>query len=350
MHIKLGTRLLLANIAILGLAFAAFAPLLVGNDLGILLIFSLLNAVANLILIPLLLPWICLRDLRAIQKVIGGIKRGDHGVELEAVPEPHDPDDEYELNRLKREILWMRRAILLREQDIRRQTERIQALNETLRIEAITDKLTGLFNARFFWVRIGDCFNDHLRTGELFAFAILDIDFFKRINDTYGHPGGDRVLEQFAQTLRENTRKTDVVARIGGEEFALILRHLSASDTQTYLRRLQARLREQHIQLSAETRIKITVSIGYYYVIAKQSPSTIGEHPSTAQDIVKRADAALYWVKNNGRDDLMAWHELSADYRAQRLREKPAELSGATGTGLAVGGLRKAGIGSSSEA
>ncbi len=326
MQIKLGARLMLTNMAILAISLAVFSVLLPDADLGLLVIFCLLTAVTSLALTSLALNWICLRDLRAIQNAITGVKRGDYEVELEATPGPHDPSDEYELNHLKREILWMRRAILRREQDIRRQTERIQAINEALRIESITDKLTGLFNARFFWERIGDCFNDHQRTGEPFTFVILDIDFFKRINDNYGHLGGDRVLEQFARTLREHTRKTDVAARIGGEEFALILRHLSPGDTQTHLHRLQELLREQHIQLDAAIRIQITVSIGYY-VIGKQTPCPLADCPHTPQDIVKRADDALYWVKNNGRNGLMAWHELTADYRRQRLGAAPSKVS-----------------------
>jgi diguanylate cyclase (GGDEF)-like protein len=212
MQIKIGTRLILVNSIIMFIGLSVFAPLLTDADFHCLLLFTLLCIVANLMLIPAALRWVCLADLNAIQNVIGGIKRGDYDIELEAAPEPNDPEEEYELNRLKREINWMRRAIAMREEDIRHQTRQILALNETLRIETITDKLTGLYNGRFFWERIGDCFNDHQRTGEPFAFTIMDIDFFKRVNDTYGHLNGDRVLEQFALTLRKNTRKTDVAA------------------------------------------------------------------------------------------------------------------------------------------
>lgn len=320
MQIKIGARLMLANLLILGVSLAVFGVLLQQEvDPGILILFSLLTAVASLALTPLLLPWICLRDLRAIQTVIAGLKRGDYAVPLPIAPEPGDPDDEYELNRLKREIHWMRRAIAKREQDIRRQTERILALNEALRIEAITDTLTGLYNARHFWECIGQCFNEHLHTGVSFAFVILDIDFFKRINDTHGHLGGDRVLEQFASALRESTRKTDIVARIGGEEFALILHNVSSDETKQYLHRLHGLLRERDIRIGPEQRIKVTASVGYY-VIEKPLPPALTVPPiTTTQDIVKRADDALYWVKNNGRNGIMAWHELTHDYRDQRL-------------------------------
>lgn len=319
MQIKIGARLVLTNIAILTISLAVFGPLLQEEvDFGILLIFSLLTAVTSLALTPFALPWICMRDLRAIQAVTAGLKRGNYDVPLQIAPEPTNPDDECQLNRLKREIHWMRRAIAMREQDIQRKTGRILALNEALHIEATTDTLTGLYNTRYFWECIGQCFETYRQTGESFSFVILDIDFFKRVNDTYGHSGGDRVLEQFAKALRENTRKSDVVARIGGEEFALILRQVSScDDAQAHLKRLHARLREHQIQINPETRISITVSIGYYVI--EQKPPTCIAHPNTAAEIVKRADDALYWVKNNGRDGLMAWHELTTDYRAVRL-------------------------------
>ncbi|NBC47574.1 MAG: diguanylate cyclase [Gammaproteobacteria bacterium] len=321
MQIKIGTRLTLATLLIIGLSFALFSPLLRGDEdeLGLLLIFSLFTIVVSLVLVPLLLPWICTRDLHRIQDAINGIKCGHYDLTLPIGPEPADPGDEYELNRLKRDIHWMQRAIALREENAWQQSRRIAALNETLRIEAITDKLTGLYNARYFWDAIGECFTQHVQSGEPLTFVILDIDFFKRINDTYGHPGGDQVLAQFARKLRASTREQDLVARIGGEEFALILRHLPSPEIPACLKRLHRELREHHIQISPETRVQITVSIGYY-VIERQHLASSSTLTTTAKEVVKRADDALYWVKNHGRNGVMAWHELDHDYREQRLK------------------------------
>lgn len=317
MRLKIGTRLFLSNLAVLCLSFAVFGPLLDSADLGLLLIFCLLAAVTGLALTPVTLPWICLRDLRAVQAVISGLKRGDYDIALDVSPEPDDPDDEYELNRLKREIDWMRRSIAMRQRDTRAQADRILALNEALRVEAITDKLTGLYNARYFWRFISGYFEERLRSDQPFAVVILDIDFFKRINDTYGHPGGDQVLEQFSAALLENTRKQDMVARIGGEEFALVLHNITSSETKTYLRRLQAVLREQQIELGEDRRVKITVSIGCYMADPPSHPP--GEAaPVPIEAMMKRADDALYWVKNHGRDGMMAWHELDDGYRQAR--------------------------------
>lgn len=325
MHLEIGTRLKLANLGILAASFAMHAPWLAGPEFGILLAFTLLTAVTSLALTPIAIHWVCLRDLDAIQAAVNGMKRGDYRVPLDSAPEPEDPRRENELNRLKREIHWMRRAIEVREQHIRRQAERVLAHNEALQIAANTDQLTGLSNTRCFWERLDSCFDDHARTGEPFAIVMLDIDFFKRINDTYGHPGGDRVLEEFARILRENTRKTDVAARIGGEEFALILQQSSPPDTQIYLQRLHCVLRECHIGMAPDTRIRITVSIGYC-VVTQRPVGWPGEPSCAAEECVKRADDALYWVKNNGRDGIMAWHQLAADYREHRRRALPADV------------------------
>ncbi|AHF02726.1 chemotaxis protein CheY [Marichromatium purpuratum 984] len=204
-----------------------------------------------------------------------------------------------------------------RERDIGSQAERIRALNAELRIEAVTDKLTGLYNARFFWERIADCFEHHHRSGEPFTFAILDIDHFKRINDTYGHLGGDRVLARLAGILRADTRTDDVLARIGGEEFALIMHRISPEDACARLAQLRARLHRDPIRLNACTHIQVTVSIGYT-VVGEQQPQPQFAPPRDPQEIVKRADDALYWIKANGRNGCIAWSELDPHYRKQR--------------------------------
>ncbi|KXX65487.1 hypothetical protein AY586_01170 [Marichromatium gracile] len=319
MQLKIGARIMCAQTLTLGLGGALFGPLIMGAEqLGALLVFALMTLVTAFTLNPLLLPWICLRDLRQIADALEGLKRGNYAAPLPTAEQPHDPDDENELNRLKREILWMRRAIEQRERDIGSQAERIRALNAELRVEAVTDKLTGLYNARFFWERIADCFEQHHRTAEPFTFAILDIDHFKRINDTYGHLGGDRVLAQLAGILRADTRDSDVLARIGGEEFALILHRISPEDARARLARLRERLHRDPIRLDGDTRLRVTVSIGYT-VVGECQPQTQFAPPRNPQEIVKRADDALYWIKANGRNGCIAWSELDPHYRRHRL-------------------------------
>lgn len=304
-------RIRITVLGILTLGLCAFGPLLFGLDakqLELLTLFTLLNAVAFYALIPFFMPWIVSRDLRQIQEVLNGLKQGNFRVPIQVAPEPADPyDEEYELNRLKRDIERMRASIRARDEMMVSQNERIMKLNHALREEAITDKLTGLYNSRYFWDYIGQLFANYQRHGQPFSFVILDIDFFKKINDTHGHLGGDRVLARVGELLRENIRDTDLAARLGGEEFALILPALSPKATETFLARLIGLIRDTPIALDDECHIHITVSMGYY-ILGQTEAET--EALDSAQEIVKRADEALYWVKRNGRNGALSWEDL----------------------------------------
>jgi len=107
--------------------------------------------------------------------------------------------------------------------EVNKKTIEIQRMNIKLYKTSITDPLTGLYNRRFFLQKLEEEFNRFLRYGSNFCLVILDLDKFKYINDTYGHLEGDRILKIFAKILFKRTRKEDVVARIGGDEFACIL-------------------------------------------------------------------------------------------------------------------------------
>ncbi|WPL17105.1 putative diguanylate cyclase YedQ [Thiorhodovibrio winogradskyi] len=192
MQLRLINRERLAVFVILLLGYAAFGPLLFGLNvvhLEFLGIFTLLNLVAIHALLPFFMPWMAERDIREIQSVLTGLKQGNFRVPIKIAPEPHDPDDENELNRLKRDIERMRAGIRTREEMVYRQSERILALNESMRREAITDRLTGLYNSRYFWERMDASLAYSRRHGAAFAVVILDIDFFKEGAEAQFQPG-----------------------------------------------------------------------------------------------------------------------------------------------------------------
>lgn len=176
---------------------------------------------------------------------------------------------------------------------------------EEIRRLTYIDGLTPAYNHRFFQEALGKEISRHGRNGHEFALAMLDIDNFKRINDTFGHPVGDEILRGMVEELMSNARDSDIVARYGGEEFAVIFPETpagSARDAANRLRELVAR-RVFSIVGAART-LHITVSIG------------VAVYPNdamTATDLVARADAALYYAKKNGKNQVALAGELPAE-------------------------------------
>lgn len=162
--------------------------------------------------------------------------------------------------------------------------------NRRLLYYAQTDALTHVYNKK----TTEDFINQHLKTCDsnmIQAFLIMDIDKFKSVNDTYGHVAGDAVLKLFGQLLRTNFRKEDVIGRIGGDEFVVLLKNLNAKEeTNAHIEHLISKIREQYID---EIEGKITISMGICFA---------PENGSTFMDLYRCADRALYQTKQNGRD------------------------------------------------
>ncbi len=156
----------------------------------------------------------------------------------------------------------------------------------------IRDSLTGLYNHTHTLYLLGTEISKSRHKHTPLCFAMLDIDYFKKVNDTYGHPIGDRVLKSLAMFLKQRMRKTDHIGRYGGEEFALILPNTSADDAL----KLLDEIREQFSQLkqpTGETEFQVTFSCG----VAQSS----GETP---QELNEKADKALYEAKHKGRNNV----------------------------------------------
>lgn len=164
---------------------------------------------------------------------------------------------------------------------------------ERLQKEATKDYLTGLNNVRCFDSSFNELLKRAKENDESVGLLIIDIDFFKKVNDTYGHAAGDSVLKQLSETLASSIRDFDVVARIGGEEFGVILRDCSAKRSSEIAERIRRRVESQDFVLSCGTHIKITLSIG------------VAVYPATVADInmlKEKADEKLYEAKHSGRN------------------------------------------------
>jgi len=169
----------------------------------------------------------------------------------------------------------------------------LQVLKEELRIQSITDYLTGAYNRRHF-VKI--CQNEFERSKRYeidLSIIVLDIDWFKSINDKYGHIVGDEVLKEIAKNCNALKRQEDTFFRVGGEEFAIILPHTDIENAKEFAKRIQKYQSENPLKGDFEGEIKITFSIGI---------SSLKSSDKSYEEIFVRADDAMYEAKNSGRN------------------------------------------------
>lgn len=157
---------------------------------------------------------------------------------------------------------------------------------------ATHDALTDLCNRRHFMELLEKEIARAQRHGRSLALAILDVDLFKRINDEHGHIAGDGVLRQLADILRQHVRGEDVAARIGGEEFAVLLPEASAADAQAFAERLRQAVAEATFRPGG-TAQTVTISVGLAH---------LDEANQNRSDLMRSADAALYRAKDSGRN------------------------------------------------
>ena len=164
--------------------------------------------------------------------------------------------------------------------------------------QSITDKLTGLYNRQHFEQYLPAILDQMVGEGEDYSISVLmsDIDQFKKINDTYGHPAGDYILTTVAKVIKDTCRKTDVVCRYGGEEFLVILPGADLHDSVIVAEKLREALAANKF-VFGENTIPVTLSLG---------AAQIKVGMEKAEDAIARADLALYHSKENGRNRVSA--------------------------------------------
>ena len=193
-------------------------------------------------------------------------------------------------------IWWFSRLSrrLQSEIGIRKKVE--QALlqsNKELASLSITDPLTGVNNRRGFFEKSNVALSQAWREDTNVSLLMLDLDNFKRINDQYGHPAGDETLRQLALILDQQKREHDVVGRVGGEEFAILLVGSDREHASNFSERILQRVRQLRIQVQdTQTQFGFTVSIG------------VAEVKDSLDDAWRLADTALYHAKDMGRDTI----------------------------------------------
>ncbi|KFL28559.1 response regulator PleD [Devosia sp. 17-2-E-8] len=183
--------------------------------------------------------------------------------------------------RVRTQIRRQRYAVELRE-----------SVNHTLAL-AVTDELTGLYNRRYFERHLSLMLGKAQEQSRDMALMLIDMDFFKAVNDTHGHDIGDAVLKEFALRLRRNIRGVDLACRFGGEEFVVLMPDTDFRQAQSVAERVRQAVAERPFEAGAQRPLNITVSVGVALNDAEND---------TPELVLKRADIALYRAKREGRN------------------------------------------------
>jgi len=192
-----------------------------------------------------------------------------------------------------RSLTESQRQLVLSNTELAERIEELQAVRDELSRLVSTDSLTGLYSrAKWFELAAAE-FSRHRRHHRPVAFLMVDLDFFKRINDTWGHDVGDEVLRQFASVLRAaSVRQSDFAGRLGGEEFGVVLPETPVAGAEEVARRIVTTCRDLDIP-TPTGHVKFSCSIGV---------ADATETDASVEDVMRRADSALYETKRGGRD------------------------------------------------
>jgi len=173
----------------------------------------------------------------------------------------------------------------------------IHNLKETLKKDAITDALTSLYNRRHFNSIVEKEYKRSIRQNIKMSIIMFDIDHFKKINDTYGHSVGDMILVESSKVYQSKIREEDSVFRIGGEEFTIVLPHTNTSEAVALSERIRVSIENKVFETEQKDKVSITISFGV---------SGLVDTDEKFEDILLRADTALYEAKKSGRNKVIA--------------------------------------------
>jgi len=176
--------------------------------------------------------------------------------------------------------------------------------SENLILEEVSkhDALTGILNRRSFNICFEHEWNKALKSKKSIAMLIIDIDFFKKVNDTYGHQAGDEILKKVAEVIQASARRgDDVAARYGGEEFVVLLPNVILTDAKNIAEKLRVKIENLDCQFLGES-IKSTISIGVSTIIPKKTMQS--------ELLFNQADKALYEAKNTGRNKICLYTDI----------------------------------------
>ncbi len=188
--------------------------------------------------------------------------------------------------------------------EVMRRKEEVEKLYDAVEKLSVTDEKTGLWNSRYFNQKIAEE-HERMKRGYMseLSLIVIDIDHFKRFNDTYGHQTGDDVLKVVAEVLKSTVRKIDVPARFGGEEFMVILPSTGETGARKLAERIREAVAELRIPVTGKGEVSVTISVGVR--THRASDTTVGM-------LIHEADEAMYQAKRTGRNRTCAFEDMAA--------------------------------------
>ncbi len=188
------------------------------------------------------------------------------------------------------------------EEKIKQRTKDLETAKDELKILASTDPMTTLYNRRYFTEISDKIFHIAKREKTKLSLIMIDIDYFKNVNDTYGHPVGDKVIISIASILKAQTRTSDIVCRFGGEEYIILLPHTDVESTEKVAQIIRKLVEESVVKLDNNETLKVTVSLGI---------STVNTEKDINMEVaIHRADNALYEAKKSGKNKVVVYSDL----------------------------------------
>lgn len=209
--------------------------------------------------------------------------------------------------RLQSKIHVADKELIKTNRQLLKQSDELKAISENLKKMSVTDELTGLFNRRRFDELMKSEMDMSHRYGDSNSILIIDIDHFKKINDNYGHPCGDGVLRDISRLLKSKFRKTDILCRIGGEEFVALCKRADKQSALGIAENLR-QIVENATMRYGDAEIKITISIGIATVTNKSSDRD-------RDNLYRYADIALYHSKDSGRNRITHYDDINPPKR-----------------------------------
>ena len=236
--------------------------------------------------------------IQVLNKQSGRFERDDESLLTALAAQASVAIDNADLYKKLNELnLSLESKVRDRTAELVRANERLSTLNKELEEISITDSLTQAFNRQYFMDRIKQEVKRASRYGTHVSLLMLDIDHFKKVNDTYGHQAGDAVLAGASGLIKDGLRETDLFARYGGEEFCLIAMAMELAEAMLLADRLRQKVEDAVFSYGAH-RLKVTVSIG----VSTWKP----ELKENFEELVHQADSALYRAKQAGRNRVCA--------------------------------------------